>query len=276
MSDNDASTPTDVQALLDNEAFARRLPPMGNGARQFLALKDEEREDPRLLSLLTQKDPVYLGQVLSLANSALFYMPGGSVSTADAAIRRIGVRDTYDVLLACAMATSFPEQTNFRPQRRYLLNYTVSVCLTSKKFAAWLRLDADKATNLMLGSLLSVSGLFAGLLAGGSVSERFGRVLGDMGSNANLRERPELKGFCLLSQKVARLWTCPPHICDAIADSGAARPAGPDSALLATVESLVHAKATGANQKDSLQMVESSLPRATSHIEQVDLGVFLT
>lgn len=270
--------PSDILALLEDSAFAAKLPPMGNGAKQLLAFKDEDREDPRLLALVAQKDPVHLGRVLSLANSAAYYMPGTPVTTAEAAVRRLGVRDTYAVLLACAMSASFPEQVDLRPQRRYLLNYTVSVCLTAKKLATWLRIDDMRSAYLSLGALLTTSGLYAGLLAGGSVAERFRNALAEIGTSADLRKQPALQGFCLLSEQVARSWKAPVEVLEALRDSAENGPKTNDGMLLATVEALVHAKATGLKQWSLVQMVESTFqaPQRTGEFSDVDLGVFVT
>ncbi len=268
--------PPDVRELLVAPEFALKLPPMGNGARQLMSLKDTEQEDPRLLALVSQKDPVYLGQLLSLANSAAYMYPGPPVTTAEAAVRRIGVRAVYGVLLACALVASFPEKENFRQQRRVLLNYAVSTCLTAKRLSSWLQLDDTVAGHLNLGSLLSVAGLFAGLLSEGTVAQRFAPALGPEQEGANLRERPALQGFCALSAHVAKLWGAPAALCEALLDSGNAHPGTPEGTLLATVESLVHAKATRQDQWNYLQVVESSFPLPRTNSEQVDLGVFLS
>lgn len=275
---NTELAPPDLVALLGNAEFASKLPPLGNGAKQLLAFKDDDREDPRLLSLVAQKDPVHLGRILSLANSAAYFYPGVPVTTAESAVRRLGVRDTYAVLLACAMSASFPEQVNLRVQRRYLLNYTVSVCLTAKKLATWLRIDESRSAYLNLGALLTSAGLYAGMLAGGSVADRFKTQLANMHESADLRKQPMLQGFCLLSEQVARRWKAPEPVLEALHDSAKPNPETESGILLSTVEALVHAKATGTKQWSLVQVVESTFNPAKPANEEtdVDLGVYVT
>lgn len=270
--------PPDIQQLLSDESFAKRLPPMGNGARQLLAFDADEMEDPRLLALVAQKDPIHLGRLLSLANSATHARGGAPIVSADQAVRRIGTRESYVTLLACATAASFSGQDDANGQRRYLLNYTVSVCLTAKKLANWLKLDDHRAGRLALGCLLVPTGLYAGLLARQSpVSGRFARCLAEMNGGADLRQRTALAGFASLSALVATQWSAPPAIRDGLLDFGRTDPHCEDGQLLAAVEALVHAKATGADQWMHIQVVESSLPLPSKPVPaSVDIGVFVT
>lgn len=269
--------PPDILNLLEDRSFAANLPPMGNGAKQLLAFKVDDQEDPRLLALVAQKDPVHLGRILSLANSAAHYMPGTPITTAEAAVRRLGVRDTYLVLVACAMSASFPEQPDMRVQRRNLLNYTVSVCLTAKKLATWLRVDETRAAYLSLGALLTCTGLYAGMLAGGPVADRFKLGLADKSAGADFRMQSSLKGFYFLSEQVARNWHAPKEVLAALRDLGGETPKTDSGSLLGTVEALVYAKAQGQNQWAVIQAMAARPLMAGSGAEfsELDIGVYV-
>ena len=69
-----------------------RLPPLGDAARQLLALSDDEDFDARVLSVIAQDDPVHLARLVSLANAAARGLTRPA-RTADEAIRVIGTRD---------------------------------------------------------------------------------------------------------------------------------------------------------------------------------------
>jgi HD-like signal output (HDOD) protein len=266
--------PADVQALLTDPAFAQQVPPLGNGAKQLLGLPSSDRDDPRVLALLAQKDPIHLARLLSWANSVLHQHPGTTVSTAEGAVRRIGVQAAYAVLLASAMAASFSDQSDLRVQRRYLLNYTVSLCLTAKKVTNWLRLSEDNAGVLTLGSLLSSVGLFAGMLAGGSVGNRFSKCLAEF-KGADLRQQIALTGFLQLSCQVAESWDAPTSVLSALADSGAPEPATADGKLLCTIENLVQAKRVRQDQVLVIRTLKGTdyWPSHADNVTALDLGV---
>lgn len=273
------TTPLDVLELIAQPSFAKSLPPMGPGARQLLAFNDADKEDPRLLALTAQNDPVYMGRLLSLANSAAYYRAGMLITSAETAVRRIGVRDTYVMLQACAIADCFPNQGLRSPSRFYLLSYTLSVCLTAKRLAAWLRLNLQQTGCLHMATLLRASGIYAGLLSSGDVGARWRRCLAGMGVGANLGDQADLKGFCEVSAQVARQWNAPDEIVTSLAVSDtSALDCDHIALLLSTTEALTHAKSIGAQQRPLIARLENAFPltSAADFASDVDIGVRVT
>lgn len=243
-----------VREALSAPSFGKDLPPLSDEAKLLLGLSGDERENPKVLALIAQKDPVFCGRLMSLANSAN-YAHKGLTSSMDGAVRRLGVETTYTTLVACAMSDAFNSPNLTKDLRNFLLKYTLSLTITARKLASWLDLAEEQGNALWLSSLLYPCGLFAGVTSGLAIERHYlegmSRVLA--GETLNLQEVPELEGFLNLSAAVGESWLMPQSILDALVDCDQARPQTPCGAMLRTCALMVAQKRSQADETPLLK-----------------------
>ncbi len=272
----------DLETLLESLSWDQELPPMSESARTLLGLTEEQQEDPRVLSLAAQEDPPYLTKLLSRANSAAYSTSTGYVSSADAAVRRLGTTQAYELLLTVALASSFEDKPHISWARQLLLDYTLSAGITARRTAQWLGLDEQAYLRLRLGSLLLPMGLFALLLSDERIRAWvFDELHGLMRRPSVLfSDHPGLRGYCKVSAKVAQRWEAPFDVVEDIGGveraSTAPGEAQEPSLRLLLVQRLVNAKLEGQEQLPVVQDTLGDLVRArVAGLRKVDLGVYL-
>lgn len=243
-----------VREALSAPSFGKGLPPLSDEAKLLLGLSGDERENPKVLALIAQKDPVFCGRLMSLANSAN-YAHKGLTSSMDGAVRRLGVETTYTTLVACAMSDAFNSPNLTKDLRNFLLKYTLSLTITARKLASWLDLPEEQGNALWLSALLYPCGLFAGVTSGLALEQHYLQGLTRVieGGALNLPEAPELEGFLTLSAAVGETWQMPQCILDSLIDCDQAQPQTAAGAVLKTCALMVAQKRSQADETPLLQ-----------------------
>lgn len=183
--------------------LAQEIPPLGNAARQLLALSEKERHDARLLTLLAQKDPVYLARLLTAADTAK-----ADICTVEEAIRVLGARKAYALMRAAADTVSYPAHDRTAPARQHLLTLSVSLTLTARRLGSALHLPARASMELVLAALLDVLGVYALLVFEHPGREALEAYLLELAARRQplARTAPELAGWGAMSRQLARRW----------------------------------------------------------------------
>lgn len=224
--------------------LTRELPPLGNAARQLLALTDKERRDPRLLALLAQKDPVYLARLLAAANGRS--APDEGAYTVDEAIRALGVNEAYALMRASAQAVEYCAHDRTAPARQYLLMLSVSLSLTTRRLSTLLRMSAQATMAATLAAFLDMLGVYALLVHEHAHRARVEtELLGLAAQRAPLpREAPWLAGYTAVSVQLAQRWGARPEVAATVqAVIGSLEtPASMQTRVLALAHELVAAK----------------------------------
>ena len=160
------------QAKLLAPSISTKLPPLSRSARELLELSTADKEDPRLLAVLANKDPICSARLLSIANSAL-YAHAGAVTTVAAAAKRLGAAQTYESLLAVALLSSFAGASIPEDAKDILMVSTLSMMVTTRRFVLWARLGELERDILSLASMLYCTGLFAVINQEGAMSTHY-------------------------------------------------------------------------------------------------------
>ena len=218
MSDKQA----DGEERIDYDALSAtvKVPPLGNAARQLLALSDDAGFDARILSVIAQSDPIHLVRILALANASTRGL-ARPARTADEAIQVIGTRDARAAMLALALAGSFPLTADAAPLRTWLLAHSVNLALTARRVAAFLELPRARATHLLMASLFDPLGVLAALGVSSSMCADLLAALRATVAGASLetaaawpRNLPLLEGYWRLSATIARRWSAQAQVID--------------------------------------------------------------
>lgn len=197
-----------------------RVPPLGNAARQLLALSDDTGFDARILSVIAQSDPIHLVRVLALANASTRGL-ARPARTADEAIQVIGTRDARAAMLALALAGSFPLTADAAPLRTWLLTHSVNLALTARRVASFLDLPRTRAAHLLMAALFDPLGVYAALGISSTMRTSLLAALRATVPGASPetaaawpRDLPLLDGYWMLSATIARLWSAQPQVTD--------------------------------------------------------------
>lgn len=255
-------------AALADPAFGSDLPPLSTDAKELMGMANADRENPRVLALVAQRDPIYLGRLMSFANSAA-YANLDMTTSADAAIRRLGVAPTYALLLTSALAVDLESHPEAQFCRAYLMRHAMSLTATASRLGQWLELSEEQATTLWLSSLLYSTGIFAGLQHDGALGEAFKKGLGELmtGPSLDLTAPPELAGFLLLSAHVGAHWHMADKVVQALLDAAKEQPTTQDGILLRAANSALRLGAQGLSEAPVLRRLrEQGL--TTTHIDQ--------
>jgi HD-like signal output (HDOD) protein len=248
-----------AEALNSVDWSTQELPPLSESAQRLLSLTEEDKEDPRLLALFAQKDPILLGKLLSLANSALNLSPGGKpTTTAEGAIRQLGVTSAYATMLGTALADTFADKLDLAEIRRFLVQHSFTRWNTARGLCRFLGLDASQSFVLQLAAILEPLGIFAALLHGGALSQQIRECI-----ETAIRERRaasckscEFEDYTMVSAKIAAAWGTPQRVVDAINSSD-----NEDGVLVRAVDALIGAKLKEESQAEALKNVLSVAPR---------------
>lgn len=260
------------QALNETHWSPVAIPPLGESAQRLLSLDEEGRNDPRLLALFTQQDPVLLGKVLSLANSAAFRPVNvDPVVTLEGAIRILGVTTTYTTLLAVLLDSSLGTYLEPLAIRRFLTKNSFTRWSTGVSLCHLLNLRGEDVLVVQLGALLEPLGVYVALLENDEVSIAVkGRIDEAIAMNRPAStESCGLTGYAELSARVASQWGAPARVVEAVSQVGDG-----DAALMRAVGAVIAAKVKGESQIDALtQTLEGSSsalqPRTSSEIDIV-------
>lgn len=219
------------------------LAPLGSTAAQpLLTLSERERQDPRILALVAQKDPVYLARLLGPVNATSRTEP---VRTAEQAIRALGAQQAFQLLRGCAEASlALPA---IAPEvRRYLLVQAVSLALTTRRVGMLLKLQVQERVQLSLAALFDTLGLYALLSAQHERRDALeGQLLELARHRSPLPQAVEwLQGYEHAGAQLARRWGAPSSVPAVILGSSVpVRAATPRLArVLALAQELVAAR----------------------------------
>lgn len=188
-------------------------PPLSRAAQRIIELPAKEREDLRVLSLIAKTDPVFLGNLLSAANAAVYGdMP--AVTDALEAVKRLGAAASYDRLLAVCVAGVFPTPPSAMRHRNALIGRSVRISASLRR--ACRVKDQDEGLAGLLGILESM-GLYAllGNREGADLAHLFESALG-AGSALGPSANGYLCGYHLLSRKICAAWGAPAAILNAL------------------------------------------------------------
>lgn len=226
------------------------LPSLADSAQRLLELDEEGRGDPRLLTLFAQQDPVLMGRLLAMANSAAMLPPGAkAVSTTEGAIRVLGVMSTYATMLGAAMEGTLLAKLEFAEVRRALVKNSFTQWSTARNLARFLGLSGDDAFVLQLAALLEPLGIYAALLHPGGVSDKVRAVIessikegGAAGSQSWA-----LSDYASVSAQICEAWGAPPRVVAAVAE-----PTSDDGGLVRATLQLIRTRVAGMSQTESL------------------------
>lgn len=265
-----------IENALQDPTFASSLPPISSEAMQLLKMRTEDKENPRVLALVAQRDPVYTARIMAYANSAN-YCHHGLTSSIDVALRRIGVTQTYSLLLVCAMTNSFPNLPGIKTCRALLLRYSLSLTLTANKLGDWLELSGAQKTILWLSSLMYCTGIFAGMLYSARILNEFkaGLLTLDAENSLDFASESRLKGFLVLSSAVANNWEISSEVARTLLDASQIKVSTIEGKLLLAVTHLINLETQGENQYDALSgfFEEEIFPIDTALKRRVSLAV---
>lgn len=245
---------SNVQDALKAATFGKDLPPLSEEAKLLLNLSGDEKENPKVLALIAQKDPVFCGRLMSIANS-VNYAHKGLTSSMDGAVRRLGVELTYSTLVSCAMSEAFNSPNLTKEFRTFLLKYTLSLTITARKLANWLTLDADAGDALWLAALLYPCGIFAGLTSGLKTEQHYLQGLEHVVKTGDLalQKNPYLEGFLDLSAAVGQTWLMPEVITSTLQDCSLPDPLSATGAYLKACSDMVAIKKHNQDESPILQ-----------------------
>lgn len=246
------NTPDFVVRAVESSHFAQSLPPLSPDLSTLLQLQADERDNPRIIALLSQRDPIYTARLMSFANSSVF-AHHGVTSSIDVAVRRLGVTQSYNILLACALAYSFPNLAGLDNCRVVLLKYTISLTLTAKKMGEWLNLSEAHKTVLWLSALMYCTGIFGGLVYSTTNFEPFkAGLLGCMNANSyDLTSEPRLNGFLVLSVNIAKIWGMDERVGLALLDANKGVRVTSEGKLLTALTQVINLATSNKNQLEA-------------------------
>lgn len=260
------------QALNVTDWSSVAIPPLGESAQRLLALDEEGRNEPRMLALFAQQDPILLGKVLSLANSAAIRpVNTDPIVSIDAAIRILGVTTTYTTMLAVLLDSNFGGFAEPLPVRRFLTKNSFTRWSTGVALSRFLKLTGDDVLVVQLGALLEPLGIYVALLdtnhAGAEVHARISDAIRN--NKPPSAECCEFTGYAEVSAKVAEQWGAPERVVQAVAQVG-----GGDAVLMRALGAVICAKVKGTSQIEALMAVlaespNSPRPRSTLEIDIV-------
>lgn len=233
---------------------------MGESGKRLLALNAEDRDDPRLLALFAQRDPILLGRILALANSAQFSGRGGPpITSLDKAIRLLGVNDTYTMMLGASLAYALTEHMGLKNVQKFLVQHTFTRWNTARSLCRYLSLEPGLAFVLQLGALIEPLGIYAALLYQGGISGQIKSAIENLinkkcqvASCGNC----EFGGYAEISARIAEAWGTPERVIKAIVD-----PASEDGTLIKATDELIGAKIRGESQMVALVAILSTQSR---------------
>lgn len=222
------------------------IPPLGDSTQRLLALDEDGRTDPRLLALFAQQDPVILARLLAMANSTAL-LPSGSkpVTSAEGAVRVLGVRSTYTTMLGGAMAGTLLVKVEPVEIRRFLTKNAFTHWSVARNLSRFLSLDAEDAFVLQLAALLEPLGIYAGLLQPGDIGthvrDEIERVLKLGGAACSYA--CDFEDYTGVSALIATEWGTPARVVATMTV-----PTTPDGVLLLATVELIKAKLLGKSQ----------------------------
>lgn len=240
-----------------------KLPPLGDAARQLLALSDDEDFDARVLSVIAQDDPVHLARLVSLANAAARGLTRPAL-TADEAIRVIGTRDARAAMLALALAATFAGGADTVALRMRLVVHAVNLVLSARRVSSFLALDRTRAATLQMAALFDPLGIHAALVLPHRQRDRLVDALRvDPPGVTWPHGVAVLDGYWLASAAIARGWRVGDEVVTAIASRWSAQrgvEAGLDAALLWLTHELLARRLRGERECAGLLAAPHPLP----------------
>lgn len=248
------------QALTAVDWSTVSIPPLGESAQRLLSLDEESRNEPRMLALFAQQDPVLLGKVLSLANSAAVRpINAAPIVSLDGAIRVLGVTTTYTTMLAVLLDSSLGAYLEPLAVRRFLTKNSFTRWSTGVSLCRLLNLSGEDVLVVQLGALLEPLGIYVALLDEDGVGKE---VLFRIEEAIRLQkpvstESCGLTGYAEMSAKVAEQWGAPPRVVQAVAQVGDG-----DAALMRALGAVIAAKVNGASQIEALTTTLEESPGA--------------
>lgn len=248
-----------LAAALSNPKFGQDLPPLSEEAEYLLNLSQDDKDNPRVLALIALQDPIYSGKLLSCANSSMYsHVP--LVTSMEGAVRRLGVSQTYAVMLACAMTASLYKIPDLVQFRDFLLRYTLSLGLTAKRLCHWMGLSAEAYAVVELSCLLLPTGIFAGLVQDAKTKDIFDSALkAQMAANSfELFTVPGMQGFSALSGKVAALWGMDDRVVTTLADLARRQVSLESSVIVQAACQLLTLKSKSLPETPALQELQSA------------------
>jgi len=151
---------------------AARLPSFPAVVGKILAKMDDPRSDAQDVARLVESDVGLAAQVLRLANSAYYGVPG-AVETVSNAIVVLGFKATRTLVLSAALAQLQPPRSPDSPHPRLFWEHSLETALFSRMLAMRTTVVPD-AEALFTAGLLHDAGV---LLLESSLGERYQVVL---------------------------------------------------------------------------------------------------
>lgn len=239
-----------VEKLLALRDWHAAIPALPVSAKMLDALPEKSRHDSRILALLAQRDPVFLTRLRCLAaqpgltNNKLF------ATTADDAIGMIGVDNALAAMTELADLQRQSSQPSFADKaQHFVLWRCLTYSLTARRLAAYLGLDGEATSQLLLAVLLDNLGLLIAIYSDceDAAAIRQDLALRDTHGDFILRNSPLLADYYLLAVRLGQIWEAPNETIE-ILTSGK----NPLHSLLLAVERMVDAKRRQVSQQQAL------------------------
>jgi hypothetical protein len=93
-----------VQTIIGHSDCPRLIPPVAESSKAFLRLPDRNRRNPRFLSFVAQKDPVFLARLLCMTTQIEYATAGRCATNAEEAISILGVATSISIMQEVANA----------------------------------------------------------------------------------------------------------------------------------------------------------------------------
>jgi hypothetical protein len=257
--DFDRRSPVEKLLALGHRPGHALIPALPVSVAMLAALPEKSRLDNRILALLAQKDPVFLTRLLCLAAQPNVTCGERFATTADDAIEMIGASSALAAMMEIANLhpgprhAASPELADKSHQSRlaeqqFILARCLAYALTTRRLSAYLELNAQAASQLLLAVLLDNLALWVAIHAECNEAETVRRDLAQSSNESYiLRHSPLLADYNLLAIQLGKAWNAPSDILD-ILISGK----NPLHSLLLSVERMVDAKRRKASQQQAL------------------------
>jgi|GEM_PF-6045990 len=226
------------------------IPALPVSVAMLTTLPEKSLSDTRVLTLLAQKDPVFLTRLLSLAMQPEVTRGKRYACNAEDAIEMIGASNALAAMLEITNDKQSTPVHNVRHlAEKFVLRRCLAYALTARRLAAYLELDSASTAQLLLAALLDNLSLYVAIHADCSESIVIQRELAKRDDNIGyiLRHSPPLADYSLLAIQLGRAWHVPIDILDILESTK-----NPLHNLLLAVERMVDAKRRKVSQQQAL------------------------
>lgn len=233
-----------------------KLPPLSDALHRLITLTENEKLSPQTFELLVARDPALIARLIGCANSVSNLRGGPVISSVKLAIRRLGTRPCFDILLASFAVSSFETSSHLKPLLNFLCHHIFSLQATAYRCAPILGQAYTAPPDLMhltLTLIVRKLGIIASLSEDASLVAELDAFRKDNTHWFFLQSAFEES--LRLSSGIGESWGLDSEVIDAVTElalvTDTQQPLSPLAELSMTAEALVFARAQGARALES-------------------------